>query len=94
MHVPSASQPVRLLLPQRPAAPQAAPISAADVQREFTGWLSRQVQAEAVHANPGTLAAASSVVADFSAWLAACSTARSAVTVLIGSTAEDVAVIC
>lgn len=40
------------LLSQRPAAPQAAPISAADVAMEFTGSLSRQAATEAVHANP------------------------------------------
>ena len=79
------------MLSQRPAAPQAAPISAADVAMEFTGSLSRQAAAEAAHANPGTLAAASSVTAEFTAWLAACSNARGGVTVL-DCTPEDVAV--
>ena len=91
LHSFSSDARMAALLAKRSPAQPAAPLSKAEVLDEFVLSLGRQAAAEADHANPGTLAAASRVAAELTAWLAARSTARGGVTVH-DCTPEDVAV--
>jgi len=91
LHQFSSDARMAAVLAQRSQAAPADALSEGEVLDEYVSSLGRQAAAEAAHANVGTIAAASSVVAEFTAWVKVRSKARGGVTAH-DCTPEDVAV--